>query len=114
MTVVRFRGAGEVQVPVGTRILDAAQEIDAPEGSDCGGCCSCSTCHVYVVAGADLLSARDEDEEDTLRLAPDVRDNSRLGCQARVVGDGVVEVEISAWSRNAYLVAHPEKRMKAR
>jgi 2Fe-2S ferredoxin len=112
MTTVRFRGFGDAEVPVGTRILDAAAAIEAPEGSDCGGCCSCSTCHVYVVAGAELLSPREDDEEATLELAPDVRTNSRLGCQAKVAGEGVIEIEITPWSRDAYLIAHPEKRMK--
>jgi 2Fe-2S ferredoxin len=62
------------------------------------------------VSGGELLSKRQDEELATLMLAPDVRETSRLGCQARVVGEGVVEVEISAWSRSAYLVAHPEKR----
>jgi 2Fe-2S ferredoxin len=36
----------EVEVPVGSSILEAAQKSHAPEGSACGGVCACSTCHV--------------------------------------------------------------------
>jgi 2Fe-2S ferredoxin len=110
MSTIRFRGVGEIDVPLGTTILAAAQELDAPEGSDCGGCCQCSTCHVHVLAGAELLSSQQEEELDTLGLAADVRPSSRLGCQARVVREGRVDVEISEESRATYLFAHPEKR----
>ena len=51
MAIVRFKGYGEIEVPVGTSILEAAQKLDAPEGYACGGVCACSTCHVYVAKG---------------------------------------------------------------
>ena len=62
MPIVRFSGYGEVEVPVGTSILAAAQKLGAPEGYACGGVCACSTCHVYVIRGAELLSAQEDDE----------------------------------------------------
>ena len=40
MAIVRFKGYGETEVPVGTSILEAAQKIDAPEGYACGGVCA--------------------------------------------------------------------------
>lgn len=112
MATIRFRGYGETEVRVGTTILEAAKQAKAPEGSDCGGCCSCSTCHVYVHAGAELLSSRDDDELDILEIAEDVRKTSRLGCQAKVKRDGVVEVDISKESFETYLAEHPHERAK--
>ncbi len=112
MAIVRFKGFGEVEVPVGTSILQAAQKIDAPEGSACGGVCACSTCHVYVTKGKELLSEQEEEEEDILDKAFDVRPNSRLGCQAEIVKDGEIEVEISRESLEAYENEHPEARGK--
>lgn len=93
MPIVRFKGYGETEVPVGASILDAAQKVDAPEGYACGGVCACSTCHVYVLEGRDLLSEQEEEEEDILDKAFDVRHNSRLGCQSAIQKDGVVEVD---------------------
>jgi 2Fe-2S ferredoxin len=99
----------EVEVPVGASILEAAQKAHAPEGSACGGVCACSTCHVYVEEGAELLSSAEEDEEDILDKAFDVRMNSRLGCQAKISSDGLVRVRISKESLDAYYAEHPER-----
>jgi 2Fe-2S ferredoxin len=112
MAIVRFKGYGEVEVPVGSSILEAAQRIDAPEGYACGGVCACSTCHVYVTTGANLLSGAEEEEEDILEKAFDVRSNSRLGCQSTIEKDGVIEVEITRESLEAFENEHPDQRGK--
>jgi 2Fe-2S ferredoxin len=108
MPRVRFVDQGvEVEVPAGTSLLQAAQKGGAPEGSACGGVCACSTCHVYVDQGAELLTEASEDEEDILDKAFDVRMNSRLGCQAKLEADGLVVVRISKESLDAYYNEHP-------
>ena len=112
MAIVRFKGYGETEVPVGSSILEAAQKIDAPEGYACGGVCACSTCHVYVTKGAELLSEQEEEEEDILDKAFDVRHNSRLGCQSTIERDGELEVEITRESLEAFENEHPEHRGK--
>src|SRR5580658_3388879 len=95
MATVRFKGYGEVEVPVGTSILKAAQKVEAPEGYACGGVCACSTCHVYVTKGAELLSDQEDEEADILDKAFDVRAQSRLGCQSVIRKEGEIEVEIT-------------------
>jgi 2Fe-2S ferredoxin len=111
MATIRFLKQGiEANVPVGTSILKAAQGVDAPEGYACGGVCACSTCHVYVLKGAELLSELEDEENDILDKAFDVRSTSRLGCQAKIEKDGVIEVEITRESLEAYANEHPEKR----
>ncbi|MCA9592677.1 MAG: 2Fe-2S iron-sulfur cluster binding domain-containing protein [Myxococcales bacterium] len=109
MPRVKFIDQGvEVEVPVGTSILSASKKIGAPEGDACGGVCACSTCHVYVDTGLELLAEASEDEEDILDKAFDVRENSRLGCQARIEKDGEVAVRISKESLDAYYNEHPD------
>jgi 2Fe-2S ferredoxin len=44
----------------------------------------------------------EDEEDDILDKAFDVRENSRLGCQARIMTDGVIEVEITPESRKAW------------
>ena len=110
MAIVRFRGYGEIEVPVGTSILQAAQKLHAPEGYACGGVCACSTCHVYVHGGGALLSEQEDEEADVLDKAFDVRASSRLGCQARVRAPGRVDVEIARESLEAFENEHPAER----
>ncbi len=100
----------EAEVPVGSSILDASRKAGAPEGDACGGVCACSTCHVYVDQGGDLLSEASEDEEDILDKAFDVRIKSRLGCQAKIESEGTLVVRISKESIEAYFNEHPEHR----
>jgi ferredoxin, 2Fe-2S len=112
VATVRFKGYGEIEIPLGTSILEAAQKVGAPEGYACGGVCACSTCHVYVTIGKELLSDQEDEEADILDKAFDVRATSRLGCQARIVKDGVLEVEITRESLEAFENEHPEARGK--
>lgn len=112
MALVVFKGYGEANVPVGTTLLKAAQGIDAPEGYACGGVCGCSTCHVYVLRGAELLSEQEDEEADIMDKAFDVRATSRLGCQAKIEREGTLEVEITQESLRAFENEHPEHRGK--
>lgn len=100
----------EVEVPTGKSILDASRLAGAPEGDACGGVCACSTCHVYVVEGRNLLVDAEEDEEDILDKAFDVRMESRLGCQAKIKGDGLIRIKISQESINAFYNEHPDQK----
>lgn len=107
MAIVRYRGDNlEVEVPVGSTILEASKKCGAKEGYACGGVCACSTCHVYIHQGMDLLSEAEDEEEDVLDKAFDVKENSRLGCQAKIVKDGIIEVEITPESRKAWEDEH--------
>jgi 2Fe-2S ferredoxin len=103
----------EIEVPIGTSLLQASKRAHAPEGDACGGVCACSTCHVYVEAGAELLSAAEEDEEDILDKAFDVRMSSRLGCQAKLERDGTVRLRISKESLDAFYNEHPDVKRPA-
>lgn len=112
MAVVRFKGFGESRVAVGASLLEAAAAGHFPEGSACGGVCACSTCHVYVTRGAELLSEPQDEEADILDKAFDVRATSRLGCQSRIAAPGEIEVEITRESLQAYENEHPAERGK--
>lgn len=113
MATVRFVEQDlAVEAKVGQSILEVAQGAHAPEGYACGGVCACSTCHVYIEQGRELLSEASEDEEDILDKAFDVRMTSRLGCQAKIEREGEIVVRISRESLDAYYNEHPEDRPK--
>ena len=79
-------------------ILDVAMNHGIQLEHACGGSCACTTCHVIVKSGDDNLSPADDDELDRLDMAPGLTLHSRLGCQAVVKGD--VVIEIPSWNRN--------------
>ena len=79
-------------------LLDIALNFGIDLEHACGGSCACTTCHVIVKEGDDNLSEMEEDEADRVDEAAGVTLHSRLGCQAVVKGD--VVVEIPNWNRN--------------
>ncbi len=81
-------------------ILDVALNFGVPLDHACGGNCACTTCHVWVKKGAELLTEMEDDEADKLDMAADLQLDSRLGCQAVITKPGEVVVEIPAWNRN--------------
>ena len=81
-----------VEANAGDSILETALAHDIPLHHACGGYCACTTCQVRVVEGAQNLSAMEEEESERLERAEDATPSSRLGCQAKVNGDVVVEM----------------------
>ena len=80
-----------VEVDTGISVMEGATANDVPGiWGDCGGACSCATCHVYVDAGwADKIDPRSEIEESMLEMATAEVDSirSRLSCQITVRDD---------------------------
>jgi ferredoxin, 2Fe-2S len=83
-----------VEVRAGGSVMQAAVSNGVPGiDADCGGSCSCATCHVYVEEKwLDKLSLIEPTEEAMLGLTADRQDNSRLSCQIPVTEelDGLV------------------------
>ena len=73
-------------------ILDVALNNGVRLDHACGGNCACTTCHVIVKEGEENLSEMQSDEEDRLDTAEGLTIHSRLGCQAVVRGNVVVEI----------------------
>ena len=61
--------------------MEVIRDMGLPLKAECGGCCACATCHVYVLEGGEHLPAADEEEIDRLDTAQAVRENSRLACR---------------------------------
>jgi 2Fe-2S ferredoxin len=76
----------EIEVPVGYSVMEGAT-MNGVEGieAECGGACSCATCHAYVdPAWTDRLPQMDDLEDAMLDSANERRKNSRLTCQLSV------------------------------
>jgi 2Fe-2S ferredoxin len=89
---VAFSGARHaVDVPEGENVMRGAlyNSIEGIEG-ECGGACSCATCHCYV-DDAWMVRVGGPVSEAELELlegaAAEVRPNSRLSCQITMSAD---------------------------
>ena len=66
----------------GWRVMEVIRDWGLNIKAECGGACSCATCHVYVdEAWFSKLRGPSEDEEDLLYSTLDKRPTSRLSCQ---------------------------------
>ncbi len=70
----------------GSTVMLAAVTNGVPGiDADCGGSCSCATCHVFVHEDwLEKVGEMNLTEEAMLSLSPDRKDNSRLSCQITV------------------------------
>ena len=87
ITYIEFSGTPhEVDVPTGLSVMEGAIDNNIPGiEAECGGACSCATCHVYVdPAWIEVTGNPDHLEQDMLEAAMDIKDNSRLSCQIEV------------------------------
>jgi len=82
--------SGEVAREV--TLLEAAETLGFSLDHECGGNASCSTCRVDVVVGGENLSEIDFEEQDLLDREALTEPYHRLSCQARVLGDVIVQV----------------------
>tara|TARA_Y100000385_G_C12998319_1_gene595954 strand:+ start:686 stop:1024 length:339 start_codon:yes stop_codon:yes gene_type:complete len=79
----------------GMTILEIAEDNDIHLNHNCGEVCACSTCHIYVDKGDDLLKEISDREEDFIDRAINPRIESRLGCQCEILNEeGDLEVTI--------------------
>ena len=86
--------AATVEVPSGLTVMEGAIENDITGViAQCGGSCSCSTCHCYVSdEWMSALPPAEEEETGLIEFAWEPRESSRLTCQIRVTDelDGLV------------------------
>lgn len=95
ITYIEHNGRQHViETQPGKSVMQAAVENLVPGiVGDCGGACSCATCHCYVEsAWVDKTGSADDTEQAMLEGALNVESNSRLSCQItmRAELDGLV------------------------
>ena len=66
----------------GWRAMEVIRDWGLNIKAECGGSCTCATCHVWVAREwLDKLPSASHDEEDLLAATPDQKPTSRLSCQ---------------------------------
>ena len=95
LTIIEFSGKEHhLEADEGKSVMQTAIDALVPGiMADCGGSCSCATCHCYVdEAWFARLPQPESAERDMLECALDPQENSRLCCQLRMTAqsDGLV------------------------
>jgi ferredoxin, 2Fe-2S len=94
MAKVRIAGTSKTVVAEGGHdLLQALQAAGHPISTSCGGRASCGLCRLTVVRGKELLTPlRDEEVHHLGNVARVI--GARLACQARICGEGELEVSV--------------------
>ncbi len=95
ITYIEFDGTSHVvDVSPGMSVMDGAISNNIPGiEAECGGACSCATCHVYVdPAWVEATGSAQPVEAGMIESAMDLQETSRLSCQIEVSAelDGLI------------------------
>lgn len=76
----------QLQAPtdMAMNLMEVCKSYELPVEGTCGGMALCASCHVYV-RSEHKLPEPSEDELNMLDQAFFVKDNSRLGCQIKIL-----------------------------
>lgn len=83
-----------VEIFEGETVLEVALDNEIALNHNCGGVCGCSTCHIYIENGDDLLPEMSDREEDYVDRARNPKYNSRLACQCKLLAEGEITVTV--------------------
>jgi 2Fe-2S ferredoxin len=90
VTYIQANGnSQELDLELGVSLMQGALD-NMVDGivAECGGSCSCATCHCYIEESwTDKVVAATDMENDLLACVTDPKDNSRLSCQIKVTDD---------------------------
>jgi uncharacterized 2Fe-2S/4Fe-4S cluster protein (DUF4445 family) len=75
------------EFPAGKSLLAIAEQLGVRVSHVCGGDGACGTCRIRVIDGWDRLTPPTPDE-----TYKELEEPYRLSCQAKLIGDVVVEV----------------------
>ena len=76
----------EAPTDMNMNMMELCKSYELPVEGTCGGMAMCASCHMYILSDHNLPE-RSDDEEAMLDQAFFVRDNSRLGCQIKLVNE---------------------------
>lgn len=82
--------AQETSIETNGNLLSVLLNKELDVLKECGGRGMCATCHIYVKSGMESLTPVNRREQRTLEVITSCKANSRLACQSRVIGNGVV------------------------
>jgi len=90
-------------VQPGYSLLEIALNNGIELHHDCGGICSCSTCHLYLEKGGEFVAEINKREKDLIEKAKNRRSDSRLACQCLLKeGRGEIELKVPGQAQGKF------------
>ena len=77
----------QIEAEEGYSILEAVLLNSIHLNHNCGGVCACTTCHIYIEKGEELIEEISDKEENYIDRAINPRLESRLACQCLLLAD---------------------------
>ncbi len=74
-----------IEVKENSTILDVARKENIELEGSCEGSLACSTCHILISRNwHSKLERPTREEKELLEILPNIKENSRLGCQIKI------------------------------
>ncbi|QSA99231.1 2Fe-2S iron-sulfur cluster-binding protein [Methylococcus sp. EFPC2] len=83
-----------IAAEIGKTLLELIQAAGEEIQHKCGGNAQCGSCHIFLQAGRKSVSKIASAENQKLDSIVGVGSKSRLACQAQVVGEEDITVEL--------------------
>ena len=75
-------------VQPGQTLLEICLRHNIDLNYNCGGVCSCSTCHIFLHKGQEFIEEKSRREVDFISKTKNEQENSRLACQCILLDNG--------------------------
>lgn len=93
-TVTILPSGKKVDAEVGKSLLEVILAAGEKLQHECDGNAECGSCHLFVQTGRKSVSRIQSIENQKLDTMVGVGSKSRLACQARIIGDEDVTIEL--------------------
>ncbi len=95
MSTVTILPSGKtIDAEVGKSLLEVLLAAGEKLKHECDGNAECGSCHLFVQAGRKSVSRVQGIENQKLDTMVGVGSKSRLACQARIIGDEDITIEL--------------------
>lgn len=82
-------------IEAGQTLLEVALIHNIDLHHNCGGVCSCATCHLHVLKGMEYIDPMEKRERAYIDRVAGHDANSRLACQSLLIeGNGEIEIMV--------------------
>lgn len=99
MSTITIQPSGKTfEAEVGKTLLEVILAAGDELKHECDGNAECGSCHIFVQSGRKSVSRVGPVENQKLDAMVGVGSKSRLACQARVIGEEDITVELLGFS----------------